>query len=76
MVHELPDRRGTQITALNFGRTAIDETLELPNVKPGPLIDMIAETVEGDVHEDGLLRLHLEPLEGRSLRVAGNLPVL
>lgn len=76
MLHELPDRRGTQITVLNFGRTAVDETIVLQHVNPGPIIDMIAETLEGDLPEDGVLRIVLGPLEGRSLRIAGALPVL
>jgi trehalose synthase len=76
MVHELPDRRGTQITALNFGREPVDEVIVIPHVRSGPIIDMIAETVEGDFSESGELRLELAPLEGRSLRIAGALPTL
>ena len=56
MVHELPDRRGTQITALNFGREPVDEVIVIPHVRSGPIIDMIAETVEGDFSESGELR--------------------
>ena len=55
MVHELPDARGTQVTALNFGPTPIEETIVLPNVQPGPVVDMINETVEGDLSETGEL---------------------
>ena len=49
MVHELPDGKGIQVTALNFGATPIDETIVLPNVRPGPVVDMINETNEGDL---------------------------
>ena len=75
MVHELPDRRGTQITALNFGRTPIEEMITLPNMRPGPIFDMMEETVEGDLPEHGELRIRLDPLQGRSLRIAHALPV-
>ncbi|WP_062014517.1 maltose alpha-D-glucosyltransferase [Aureimonas sp. AU4] len=76
MVHELPDGRGTQVTALNFGAQVIDEVVTLPGTRPGPVVDMIAETVEGDLLETGELRISLEPYEGLSLRIIGNLPTL
>ncbi|MEN9934684.1 MAG: maltose alpha-D-glucosyltransferase [Chloroflexota bacterium] len=74
MVHELPDARGTQVTALNFGPTPIEETIVLPNVQPGPVVDMINETVEGDLLETGELTIRLEGYEGLSLRIVGVLP--
>jgi len=76
MVHELPNGRGTQITALNFSAEPIDETIVLANVGSGPVVDMIAETVEGDLGEDGMLHISLEPYEGLSLRIVGSLPTL
>jgi trehalose synthase len=74
MVHELPDARGTQVTALNFGPTPIEETIALPDVQPGPVMDMINETVEGDLSETGELTIRLEGYEGLSLRIIGTLP--
>ena len=76
MVHELPDLRGTQVTALNFSSSAISEVVILQNVRPGPVVDMIAESIEGDLTEDGALTINLEPYEGLSLRVVGTLPTL
>jgi trehalose synthase len=76
MVHELPDARGTQVTALNFGPTPIEETISLPNVQPGLVVDMINETIEGDLSENGELIIRLEGYEGLSLRIAGRLPTL
>lgn len=76
MVHELPDGRGTQVTALNFSKDPIEETVELANVRPGPVVDMIGETIEGDLGEDGRLHISLEPYEGLSLRIVGALPTL
>ncbi len=74
MVHELPEGKGMQVTALNFGATPIDETITLPNVKPGPVVDMINETNEGDLSAAGELRIRLEGYEGKSLRIVGPPP--
>lgn len=69
MVHELPAGRGTQITALNFGSEALVETLHLPGIAPGPVVDIINERVEGDLSEDGAFTITLDPYEGLALRV-------
>lgn len=74
MVHELPERRGLQVTALNFGQVPVEETVTRDTPRAGPLFDMIAETVECEVGEDGLLHLQLAPLEERALRIADPLP--
>ncbi len=57
-----------QVTALNFGATPIDETITLPDVQPGPVVDMINETIEGDLSDGGELRITLDGYEGKSLR--------
>ena len=69
MVHELPDGRGTQITALNFGSEPIEEVVTLAGVSAGPVVEMIREVVLGDVSEDGAITIKLEPYEGQSLRI-------
>ncbi len=74
MVHDLPAGRGVQITALNFSGEPIDETIELPNIAPGPIVDMINERIEGDLSADGRFEIHLEAYEGLSLRVVVTLP--
>jgi trehalose synthase len=74
MVHELPEGKGIQVTALNFGATPIDETIVLPNVGPGPVVDMINETNEGGLSASGELRIRLEGYEGKSLRIVGPPP--
>jgi trehalose synthase len=76
MVHELPDARGTQVTALNFGAEPLEETIVLPNVQPGPVVDMINETVEGDLSEASELVIRLDGYEGLSLRIVGALPTI
>lgn len=76
MVHELPAGRGTQITALNFGNEALVETLHLPGIAPGPVVDIINERVEGDLTEAGDFTISLDPYEGLALRVvSASLPL-
>ncbi len=69
MVHELPDGRGNQITALNFSSDHIDETICIPGLPAGPVVDMLRGTVMDDVKTTGELTIKLEPYEGQSLRV-------
>ncbi|TGN67189.1 maltose alpha-D-glucosyltransferase [Paracoccus liaowanqingii] len=76
MVHILPNGRGTQITALNFSAQSIEEIIQLTDVPPGPVVDMIAETIIGDLHEDGALEVKLNPYEGLSLRIVSTSPSL
>jgi hypothetical protein len=64
------------VTALNFGPTPIEETIVLPNVQSGPVVDMISETVEGDLSETGELAIRLEGYEGLSLRIVSALPTM
>ena len=76
MVHELPAGKGTQITALNFGATAITETLHLPNIAPGPVVDIINERVEGDLTAEGEFTITLDAYEGLALRVVSHSPMV
>jgi len=72
MVHELPAGRGIQITALNFSNETISEPLTLTGFTPGPVVDMINETVEGDLSEDGVVQINLDPYEALSLRIVSS----
>jgi trehalose synthase len=69
MVHELPDMRGTQITALNFGADPIEETISLAPLASSAIVDMISEEVVGDLSEEGECMIKLAPYEGKSLRI-------
>ena len=69
MVHELPAGKGTQITALNFSNETIVETLHLPGIAPGPVVDIINERVEGDLTDQGEFTITLDAYEGLALRV-------
>ncbi|MCF5734566.1 maltose alpha-D-glucosyltransferase [Pseudomonas syringae] len=75
MVHELPAGKGTQITALNFSAETIVETLQLPGIVPGPVVDIINERVEGDLTEQGEFTITLDAYEGLALRVVSALPL-
>ncbi|VVM49156.1 hypothetical protein PS631_00715 [Pseudomonas fluorescens] len=72
MVHELPAGKGIQISALNFSAEVISEELTLAGFTPGTVVDMINETVEGDLSEDGRLMINLEPYEALSLRIVNS----
>ncbi|WP_028693970.1 maltose alpha-D-glucosyltransferase [Pseudomonas cremoricolorata] len=72
MVHELPAGRGIQISALNFGQSVISEELQLSGFTPGTVVDMINETVEGDLTEDGRLMINLDPYEALCLRIVNS----
>ncbi|WP_322092594.1 maltose alpha-D-glucosyltransferase [Paraburkholderia bannensis] len=74
MVHELPSGKGIQVTALNFSASTIDETICLTGVAPGPVVDMLAESVVGDLDEFGTLRIYLDGFRGVSLRIVSALP--
>ena len=75
MVHELPNGAGTQITALNFGREAVEESVELPGVEGGALVNLVEELVEGDFEAGESVAIRLAPLEGRLLRIVHAVPL-
>ena len=75
MVHDLPAGKGTQITALNFGATPITETLNLPGIAAGMVVDIINERVEGDLTADGEFTITLDAYEGLALRVISSTPM-
>ena len=74
MVHDLPDGRGTQVTALNFGPDPIEETVILENVLTGPVVDMLTGSIYGDLPETGQLFIRLGSYEGQSLRIVSAVP--
>lgn len=76
MVHDLPDGRGTQVTALNFGREPLEEVVTLSGVQPGPVVDMVHEVIRGDLTEEGALTIRLDGFEGQSLRIVSALPAI
>jgi hypothetical protein len=73
MVHELPDLRGIEVTALKVGSLPIDETAHIAELGTGVLVNMLNESMLGNLTEEGGLPLHLGPYEGSSLRVVSSL---
>ena len=69
MAHELPHERGFQVTALNFGPTAIDETVVLEGMPAASAVDMISGESAGQLNEGKQLQVILEGYEGKSLYI-------
>jgi hypothetical protein len=65
LVHAVP--LGVQITALNFGRVAIDEVVEIPAISGRSVTDLFADAPAGAATAGGGLRITLAPLEGTAL---------
>jgi hypothetical protein len=60
---------------LNFGATAITETLHLPDIAAGMVVDIINERVEGDLTAEGAFTITLDAYEGLALRVVSSSPL-
>ena len=70
MVHRLPDGRGTQVTATNFGRTTVGETVAIKTAPPGGVVtDLLEEKALGTLGADGRLHLAIGPHEGQVLLI-------
>jgi trehalose synthase len=68
MVHRLPAAGGIQVTALNFGQTAVRETVPIKAARAGAEVrDLVEDKVLGKVAAAGGLQLMLGPHEGRAL---------
>ena len=73
MVHELPDGMGTQITALNFGATPVDEVVRLAisaGVDAGPALNMFNQQSESAVTADGEFHAKLAAHSGASYLIS------
>ena len=66
LVHLLPDDQGVQVTALNFGQTALVEDVVITGAAPGPVTEMLTDTPAGVMAEDGVLHIELAELSGKS----------
>src|SRR5260370_4006172 len=73
LVHELPENSGLEVTAINFGDRAVDESLLIRGATPGSkasdVLDPRAPMLDIGAH--GSLRLHLNAFEGKALRIKG-----
>lgn len=72
MVHELPEGFGTQVTALNFGRTPVAETVPVAGAAGGSrVLEMLSEQPAPALSADGELRITLGVHEGKSYLILG-----
>ena len=70
MVHRLPAGKGTQVTAINFGRAAVQETMTIKTAPPGGTVtDLLEEKAVGKLDASRRLSLALGPHEGRVLLI-------
>jgi hypothetical protein len=70
MVHRLPEARGIQVTALNFARTPVRETVTIKGARAGAEVgDLVEEKATGNVDGAGRLPLALGPHEGRAFLI-------
>jgi trehalose synthase len=70
MVHRLPRGAGIQVTAVNFGRAAVRESVTLKTAPPGGAVaDLLAEKTLGKLGPGGELPLALGPHEGQVLLI-------
>lgn len=65
LVHKLPGLRGISVTALNFGRTPVNESVPILQSAPGAaVIDLLAEKAAARLDAGRRVGLRLGPHEG------------
>jgi trehalose synthase len=70
MVHRLPEAGRIQVTALNFARTPVRETVTIKSARAGAEVgDVVEEKVTGKIDGAGRLALALGPHEGRAFLI-------
>jgi len=67
MVHHLPEDLGIEITAINFGRAAIHETIKVPELKNLKAFNLLENNHEGKTSSAGEFILDLDALSGKVL---------
>ena len=71
IVNALPEGAGLEVTAINFGGEAVDETVRIQGAAAGlKAIDAFNPGAPAtEIGSDGALRLHLKAFEGKALRI-------
>lgn len=67
MIHRLPENKGIEVTALNFGKNAVVETMQIKELAGLGCINLMNEKSEGKASSDGSFQFSFEPLEGKVL---------
>jgi trehalose synthase len=71
MVHELPDRLGLEITALNFATQPVEEVITMPAAANLAVREALRDVDEGAFDEHGRFLIQLQGHEGKAYLVAG-----
>jgi trehalose synthase len=73
LVHELPEHGGLEVTAINFGAQAVDETVAIHGATAGAQASdaLNRQAPALALGAGGTLPLHLDPYEGKVLRIGG-----
>ena len=67
MTHRLPEKAGIEMTALNFSREPVQETVMSDELKGLKAHDLYADKPEGKVSDSGEFSLNLDALQGKIL---------
>ena len=65
MIHRLPEKAGIEMTALNFGRKPVQETVIADELKGLKAYDLYKDKPEGNVSDAGAFLLKLDALKGK-----------
>jgi trehalose synthase len=73
LIHELPENGGLEVTAINFGATAVDEVITIPQTPANAKVRDVLnpESSPSSVTESGKLPLQLPPYTGVALKITG-----
>ncbi|HEY3784335.1 MAG TPA: maltose alpha-D-glucosyltransferase [Steroidobacteraceae bacterium] len=71
LVHALPDKGGTEVTAINFGDHPVDESVPIHGASPGAkVLDALDPASPAlSIGPEGALRVHLNAFQGKALRI-------
>jgi trehalose synthase len=73
LIHELPENGGLEVTAINFGATAVNEAIAIPGTPANATVRdaLDPQTSPSKITADGQLPLQLAPYTGVALRITG-----
>lgn len=69
LVHKLPGGNDIEVTAINFGKTPVSETILLENKKKSNVTELLGNKNEGYVSKTGEFLLNLNEREGKVLLI-------
>ncbi len=67
MIHKLPEDKGFEVTALNFGQKSVVETAQIKEIAGLEGMNLLNEKNEGKASGNGNFDFSFEPLEGKIL---------